>query len=140
MPYEIAVSIEPLSDNTRHMLRGVMDYVHGQADLQLFKFSAVPFISLTQLQHFDGDGAVCVAETPSEVNQLVELAIPKVSVSLHHQPPAGLPTVHSDNRAIGAMAANHLRETGLTRFAFAGHLRWQHNLDRWYVLSKSKEL
>ncbi len=130
MFHEIAVSIEPLSDNTRGMLRGVMDYVGEQPNLQLFKLSAVPYVSLAQLQHFDGDGAVCVVETPAELNQLAELAIPKVSVSLHQHPPDGIPTVHSDNRAIGALAADHLRESGLTRFAFAGHLRWHHNAER----------
>jgi LacI family transcriptional regulator len=130
MTLEIAVSIDPVSDNNRGMLRGVIDYVSQHPELRVFKVGAVPYVALGRLRSWRGAGAICVAETASELKQLVALKIPRVSVSLHQQPPAGLPTVHSDNQAIGRLAADHLRNLGLTNFALVGYLRWRHNLER----------
>jgi LacI family transcriptional regulator len=130
MSLEIAVSIDPVSDNNRGMLRGVVDYLSEQSTYRISKVGAVPYIPLAQLKNWNGAGAICVAETPAQLKQLAELPFPKVSVSLHCQPPAQLPTVHSDNEAIGKLAAQHLREVGLNQFAFVGHLGWQHNIAR----------
>lgn len=130
MPNEIAVSIDPVSDNNRGMLRGVIDYVDVHPELRVYKVGAVPYVSLARLRNWHGAGAVCIAETAAQLKLLVNLKIPRVSVSLHQQPPENLPTVHSDNQAIGRMAAEHLQELGLTRFAIVGHLRWQHNVAR----------
>lgn len=130
MPHEIAVSIDPVSDNNRGMLRGVIDYVGEHPPLRVYKVGAVPYVALSRLRNWRGAGAVCIAETASQLKQLIRLRIPRVSVSLHQQPPEDLPTVHSDNRAIGQMAADHLRQLGLTRFALVGYLRWQHNVAR----------
>ena len=130
MSHEIAVSIDPVSDNNRGMLRGVIDYVGQYPELRVYKVGAVPYVSLARLRHWRGAGAICIAETASQLKQLVDLKIPRVSVSLHHPPPKSLPTVHSDNQAIGRMAAEHLRNLGLVRFAFVGYLRWQHNVER----------
>lgn len=130
MPYEIAVSIDPVSDNNRGMLRGVIDYVEEHAELRVYKVGAVPFVSLARLRTWRGAGAVCIAETPGQLQQLANLKVPRVSVSLHQKPLEGLPTVHSDNQAIGRTAADHLWELGLTHFAAVGYLRWQHNVER----------
>ena len=55
---------------------------------------------------------------------------PCVSVSLHQKPPATISTVHSDNEAIGKLAADHLFKFGLRKFVFVGHLNWLHNKER----------
>ena len=130
MPIEVAISIDPVSDNNRGMLRGVVEYLCQQPGFSISKVGAVPFVPLAGLKKWKGDGAICIAETPEQLKQLAALPFPKVSVSLHQKPPPRLPTVHSDNEAIGRLAANHLREAGLTQFAFVGHLGWQHNVAR----------
>jgi LacI family transcriptional regulator len=130
MTHEIAVSIELISDNNRAMLRGVIDYVNSRPDLRVHKIGAIPFFPIERLVNWNGAGAICTAETAERFDSVVKLKIPCVSVSLHRKPPKSLPTVHSDNEAIGKLAAEHLYEMGLRRFAFVGHQQWLHNQER----------
>ncbi|MDA7902587.1 XylR family transcriptional regulator [Mariniblastus sp.] len=130
MTHEIAVSIEPISDNNQAMLRGVIDYVSTHPDLRVHKIGAIPFLPLERLIDWKGAGVICTTEKLERLNTVANLKIPCVSVSLHQDPPASLPTVHSDNEAIGKLAAEHLFEIGLRNFAFVGHLNWLHNQER----------
>lgn len=130
MNYKIAVSIEPVSDNNQAMLRGVIDYVNTQSDLRVHKIGAIPFLPLEQLVNWNGAGLICTTETPACLNSIAKLKIPCVSVSLHQEPPATIYTVHSDNEAIGKLAADHLFKFGLRKFVFVGHLNWLHNKER----------
>ena len=130
MTHEIAVSIEPISDNNQAMLRGVIDYVSTHPDLRVHKIGAIPFLPLERLIDWKGAGVICTTEKLERLNTVANLKIPCVSVSLHQDPPASLPTVHSDNEAIGKLAAEHLFEIGLRKFAFVGHLNWLHNQER----------
>ncbi len=130
MNHEIAVSIEPVSDNNQAMLRGVIDYVNKQSDLQVHKIGAIPFFPLERLVNWNGAGVICTTEKPECLDFVAKLKIPCVSVSLHQKPPASISTVHSDNEAIGKLAADHLLEIGLRKFAFVGHLNWLHNQER----------
>ena len=130
MNHEIAISIEPISDNNQAMLRGVIDYVNANSDLRVHKVGAIPFFPLADLIEWNGAGVICTTETRERLNSVTQLRIPCVSVSLHHQPPDSLPTVHSDNEAIGRIAAEHLYGTGLRKFAFVGNSNWFHNQER----------
>ncbi|MCP4477770.1 MAG: substrate-binding domain-containing protein [Planctomycetaceae bacterium] len=130
MNHEIAISIEPISDNNQAMLRGVIDYVNANSNLRVHKVGAVPFFPLANLKDWNGAGVICTTETVKQLNTVSKLKIPCVSVSLHHTPPESLPTVHSDNEAIGKLAAEHLYGIGLRKFAFVGNENWSHNQER----------
>ncbi len=56
---------------------------------------------------------------PGEAAEYGSLAVPVVNVADNHDE-RSLPTVHSDNRAIGVMAAEHLLDLGYRHFAFYG--------------------
>jgi len=62
-------------------------------------------------------GLVATSPTPDTARTLVAFATPVVSVMSSLQ---GLPTVNLDDRAIGAMAAEHLVSCGYRRFAYYG--------------------
>ena len=112
------------------MIRGVLAYANEHPDFQIITASAIPYIPLQHRNSFECDGIIGYAESKSECEQLAAARIPAVNVTLHQPPLSGLPVVHSDNLAIGQVAAEHLLQLGLRSFAFVGHQAWFHNQQR----------
>ena len=75
--------------------------------------------SLDWLQDWDGDGVLVAAQTPRDLTVARSLAMPVVNL-MSHLPDDSLPLVAMDHRAIGRMAARHLRERSFTNLAFYG--------------------
>jgi len=126
-PRRVALSIVPSSDNQLRMIRGVLDYAKEHPDFVIAKESAVPYVRLDALRHGGFDGVVAYAETASHLELLSTLETPAVNVTLHEEPCPSVPVVHSDNAAIGRLAAEHFLSLGLRNFAFVGHFGWCHN-------------
>jgi len=76
-----------------------------------------PVLLWEDLDHWEGDGIAAWVRSREEIERLQRLGVPVVNVSswLAETP---FPSVLSDNRAIGRLAAEHLLERGLERFAF----------------------
>ena len=130
MAAEIAISIPPTSNNHRGMLRGVLEYLRLHPEFSVFKRQALPYLPWEEVKSWRGAGLVAFAETRQRLDRLASLSMPVVNVTLHHPFRPSIPTVHSDNHAIGRLAATHLLETGLRQFAFVGHYPWYHNQAR----------
>jgi len=137
LKHEIAISIEPTSENNRRYIRGVLEYVALQSDLTVYKNLAIPFLHPDQALKWKGAGLITGAETEAYIKRLLKRPFPVVSVSLHRKPDNTLPVVGSDNLAIGQLMAEHLMETGLKQFAFVGNFQWYHSRLRWEGFSKT---
>ncbi|MFT5301172.1 MAG: LacI family transcriptional regulator [Mariniblastus sp.] len=127
MKFEIAISIEPTSDNNRRMIRGALEYISLHPELSVFKRLAVPYLDWISLQTWNGAGIISGAEIAGSLNQLALKGTNIVSVSMHERPNPAIPTIGSDNIAIGRLAAEHLLQTGLRQFAFVGQSDWYHD-------------
>ncbi len=127
MNREIAISIEPTSDNNRRMIRGALEYISLYTELTVFKKLAIPYLDWESSLNWDGAGIITGAEIAGSIDQLLLNDTKIVSVSMHHLPDPKIPTIGSDNHAIGLLAAEHLLETGLKQFAFVGRSDWYHD-------------
>lgn len=127
MQHKIAVAIVPSSDNQIRMIRGVMNYARKFPHFRVTKNAAIPFIPWSMIDQINCDGIIAYAETEKQVNQLARLKIPAVNLTLQTEPIDHIPVVHSDNKLIGQLAAEHLLSSGLQRFVFVGHSSWYHN-------------
>lgn len=107
-------------------MRGVTDYAREHGD---WTFTASPSagggfpetldMSVRSLVGWPGDGVITVITTNAQAKVARTLHIPVVNLAgtMHD---TGLPRVMVDHRAIGRMAAEHLLECGLRRFAYLG--------------------
>ncbi|MCA9080181.1 MAG: substrate-binding domain-containing protein [Planctomycetaceae bacterium] len=129
-PREIALLIVPNSDNQVRMIRGVMEYARECGDFQITKHAAIPYVPWSLIDRVECDGVIAYAESPEQVELLRGLSVPVVNLTMHTQPANDLPVVHSDNKMIGQLAAEHLLSTGLSEFAVVGHFAWHHNMLR----------
>ncbi|MCP4099776.1 MAG: substrate-binding domain-containing protein [Planctomycetaceae bacterium] len=130
-PHEIAISIEPTSDNNQRIIRGALNYLATQPDLRVFKHLAIPYLDWESSLRWKGAGLITAAETPGALEKLFPSSTHLVSVSLHQSPLEGVVTVGADNVKIGWQAAEHLLLAGLRHFVFVGRLDWYHNQERW---------
>jgi DNA-binding LacI/PurR family transcriptional regulator len=64
-----------------------------------------------------------------KLDRVIKKRVATVNVS-SRLPDLPVPTVVSDNAAIGELAANHLLGKGLKSFAFAGPMDLDHNVQR----------
>lgn len=128
--WRVGLSIVPSSDNQIRMMRGVLDFARDHPEFAIIKNTAIPYIPIASLKRGLCDGVVAYAETRDEIASLIRIGLPAVNVTLHEDPCPSLPVVHSNNRMIGRLAAEHLLEIGLKNFAFCGHFKWHHNSAR----------
>jgi LacI family transcriptional regulator len=71
------------------------------------------------LRSWEGDGIITRSTTPEMAELFLKWGIPTVNLTDIYGEQR-LPTIWSDHQAIGQMAAVHLIERGLTRFAYCG--------------------
>lgn len=76
-------------------------------------------VSITQLVGWPGDGVIAALNTPKEAKVAAAFHIPVVNMS-SALPESPVPRTMVDNRAIGALAAEHLLDRGFRDFAFYG--------------------
>jgi LacI family transcriptional regulator len=103
----------------RGVLRGIGKYVqtHGRWKVD-FTERKLSETAPGWLRHWKGDGIIARIEDGELARQIESLEIPVVDLygGIGH-----IPAVITDHRAIGRMAAEHLIERGLQRFAYCGY-------------------
>lgn len=107
-------------------MRGVTDYAREHGD---WTFIASPVgtggfpetldMSLQSLKGWPGDGVITVITTKAQTQAARGLHIPVLNLAGTLRD-TGLPRVMVDHKAIGRLAAEHLLECGLRRFAYLG--------------------
>lgn len=71
------------------------------------------------LRGWDGDGIITRSTTPEMADLILKWGIPTVNLTDIYGDQR-LPTIWNDQQAIGRMAATHLMERGLSKFAYCG--------------------
>ncbi|MCC9609161.1 substrate-binding domain-containing protein [Blastopirellula sp. JC732] len=127
MPHKITLAVVPSSDNQVRMIRGVMQYAAETGRIQITKRAAIPYVPIELLDKVAAEGIIAYAESQGRIDFLKSLGMPFVNLTLHAEPEAGVPVVHSDNFELGRRLAEHLLTLGLRNFAFVGHFAWHHN-------------
>jgi LacI family transcriptional regulator len=116
----VALIIETSLGSGRDILRGVARYVRDHQPWALYHEPHGLEASVPQwLRRWNGDGIIARIQTRRIGRALAAIGVPVVDV-LGVVPRLPFPLVHVDDMAIARMAAGHLRERGLRRFAFFG--------------------
>ncbi|MDF7823688.1 DNA-binding transcriptional regulator [Pontiellaceae bacterium B12227] len=128
---KVALRFSLTSGFSRDMVHGIIAYMRKHGPWQIDMRSEEP-ISLTtwaELKHWEGDGIIAPVYRKDHVAMLKAkgVAVVNTSAALEDMP---FPTIAFDNEAIGIMAAEHLLEHELDRFAFIGPKEWDYSVMR----------
>lgn len=118
----VGVRIPSWATFTRNIFEGILDHVrlHRERWQLCTMVQSTGEIAPVRIDgNWAGDGLIVFRPTQREVDAWSARGIPVVNLSSESLE-TGVPTVIPDNHRVGQMAARHLLELGLTRFAFWG--------------------
>ncbi|MDP3072472.1 MAG: DNA-binding transcriptional regulator [Opitutaceae bacterium] len=123
-PPKVALLIETSNSYARALLQGVRAWVreHGPWSIRLTeqgRGAALP----AWLHGWDGDGVIARVENTAIARGLRATGLPVIDVSAA-LPRLAFPRVATDAESAAQLAARHLIERGLTRFAYCGDRRF----------------
>ena len=117
---KIALLIEWSRAYGRGVLRGIARYVAAHESWKIYQTERRLCDGTPGwLKDWDGDGVIARIENDELLEQIRRMDIPAVDL-FEHSKAASIPGVLTDNRAIAHLAADHLLERGLERFAYCG--------------------
>lgn len=119
-PRRVALLIETSRAYGRDLLVGIAQYVriHGPWSIELEEGDPSERLP-GWFKRWRGDGVLARVKTPEIAAALKKLRVPAVDL-YGGLPEVNMPTVRSDEPAVGRMAAEHLLERGFRQFAFCG--------------------
>ncbi len=101
----------------RSIVEGIIRYGRASGRWKIMAKRCRPVLQWDDLKQWKGDGIVAWIRNQKDVKKLQNLDVPVVNVS-SWLPRSPFPSILSDNRAIGRLAAEHLLDCGLEHFAF----------------------
>jgi LacI family transcriptional regulator len=117
---KVALLVEMSNAHARRMLQGIRQYIreHGP---WLIHYSEQGRRARPPdwLRHWRGDGIIARMNTPAVADAVLATGIPAVDLGGLQLAPS-LPSIKSDSRAIGRIAAEHFLERGFKHFGFSG--------------------
>ena len=121
----VLLIVETAMSFGRGVLEGISQYLFENppwsVQLDLRELMVTP---PAWLQQWDGDGIITRSTTPEMADFISQSGIPTVNLTDIYGD-QGLPSIWNDHEAIGRMAAEHLLQRGLKRFAFCGFTNHQ---------------
>ncbi|MCA9056155.1 MAG: DNA-binding transcriptional regulator [Planctomycetaceae bacterium] len=116
----VALLIETSSSYGRELLRGIIRYMRAHEEWSVFLEERALNSELpTWLADWHGDGIISRTITRWLADSVARAGTPLVNL-IDREQLAGIPSVSSDQEAIGRLGAEHLLERGYERFAFCG--------------------
>lgn len=120
MRFRIAlVGFDAMARNVCPLAQGILEYERAESDFCFTCCFTEGRKALSYLEHSDCHGALVRLTDPQMVVKAKRVQIPLVNVSSRLEV-RDIPTVCSDDEAVGVFAAKHLSSVGLRRFAFIG--------------------
>lgn len=114
----------------RLKIKGIIDYYRKHLAWEILRNAELqPMVMPEDLMKWSGDGVISEIYTEADASVFNSLSMPVVNTSVspfveHY------PSVRVDNHAIGHMAAEHLMECKVDRFAFVGPEKLFHARER----------
>jgi LacI family transcriptional regulator len=136
-PPKVAILVETSLASGRDILQGIARYVREHRPWLLYhQARSLEEKPPVWLQNWEGDGILARIQTPAMARALARIGVPVVDV-LGVVEGTRFPLVHVDDRAIGALAAEHLLERGFRHFAYVGIRgeNWSHSREEAFRLA-----
>lgn len=130
MPKRVALLIETSTSWGAAVIDGIGDYIrrHDRWVLYLDHRGVHERLHVPYL--WEGDGIIARVTSAELMQEIAGTALPAVNVSWVQTSNLNLPTVTSDESAVGQLAARHLLDRGLTHFGYYGPPYREHYEDR----------
>lgn len=117
---QVALLVESSRVYGRGVLRGIGNYVQAHGTWKVYHSERkLSEVAPSWLRTWTGDGIIARIESRTLAAQIKQLRLPVVDL-FDHADQNDIPTVLTDNDAIARLAAEHLIERGLERFAYCG--------------------
>lgn len=128
---KVALRFSLTSGFSRDVVQGIITYMrkHGPWQIDIRSQEPISLTSWAELKHWKGDGIIAPVYRREQIEMLTAKGIPVVNTSTAYES-MPFPTISFDNEAIGKMAAEHLLEHKLDRFAFIGPKEWDYSVLR----------
>jgi len=130
-PFRVQLMIDPTLDYFREATLGVRQYGFETGRLEIIdRWLEHELHDLPAMVRRDRvQGIVAAVHRPAPEAKLARLGVPVVNVS-NTMPLSRLPVVTQDDRAVGRLAAEHLRLSGARQFAFWGQSHALYSMER----------
>ncbi len=116
----IALLIESSRAYGRELERGIAGYVREHGPWTVFQHERRLYDALPAwLKHWEGDGIIARIGNPKIAEKIRKKMLPTVDLLGLYKVP-GVPAILTDHQAVARMAAEHLMQRGLVRFAYCG--------------------
>ncbi|MFO0941068.1 MAG: DNA-binding transcriptional regulator [Pirellulales bacterium] len=120
MKRQVALIIETSSVYGRNVLSGIVRHMRMHDEWSVFLEQRDLFKNPPAwLNNWQGDGIISRATTPQLLAAISKTGVPFIDLTDRYTE-SNVPSVRSDDAAIGAMGAEHLMERGFERFGFCG--------------------
>jgi len=126
---QIGLVLLPNEQSHRQVIEAVLDYVRRQPSLAVATHGGAPYLPWDQLTGFGGDGLIAMAHTRGAVRRLVRTRLPVINLSSQTDQDE-LPSVWTDDAAVGRLAAEHLLDRGQKNIACIHYPRWANDQKR----------
>lgn len=128
---KVALCFSLTSGLGRNVVQGLIAYMrkHGPWKIDIRSEEPIAFASWKEIRHWHGDGIIAPVYRKDQVAMLQKKGLPVVNTTMELED-APFPFVSYDNEAVGKMAAKHLLEHNLDRFAFIGPRQWEYSRHR----------
>lgn len=123
---QLGLLITPGVRTDTGIIRGAIRYVQEFGGWEIATRYAVPSLPWSSLRRWKGQGLIAMVYHEDQYRALLKKGLPAVNASARIETP-DLPTVVSDNQAVGRVAAEHLLSLGLRRFAAIGRRSLYHD-------------
>lgn len=125
-PVRVALFIEQTSNHTRGIAKGISLYARTHGPWHFFMgdpMSGGGRIAppLENLREFKGDGIIAYTRNERMLKDLLRSGLPVVNTTRTSISPVTLPCIYSDDRAIGALAADYFLQRGFHHLAYCGY-------------------
>ncbi len=120
---KVAIVLQLWNNYDRGILPGIAAFARENPSWSVF-VEEVEHQNIPNLRDWDGDGLIVNFDNRESALKVQNLDLPVVAVGGGrgwHDPASGIPYVITDDQTIGRLAAEHLLERGLTRFAYCGY-------------------
>ena len=122
-PYKIALLFNANKVYDRDIISGIGEYIHASRDNWDVYIEDDFVVAKDVIKHWSGDGIIADFDDLELVTMLQRKNIPIVGIGSSYRDeemyPAG-PYIATDNDSIVRMAYEHLKDKGITQFAFYG--------------------
>ena len=115
----VALAYQLGAPHQERITHGIFRYAEEHGPWEIVSSPEGAALALEGLSGWDGDGIIAMLETGRQTEIAQQLSVPIINLT-NSQKITAIPTVASDQAAIGKMAAEHFLERNFRRFGYYG--------------------